>query len=210
VAVLGALSFALEVPDLDAGVKFYTDAGLVGRVEGEVARLRCEGQERDSIIYDGQPERFRHACETYQAEAAKVGINRKLGHGIAPLRKIYLGNSFEEAFDLAVATGGYWFNNYFSLWGINEQSRIPSDDPNKMVTFASDRECAQRMYDQGQMLCGTPDDVSRQLEALQRCHGDDGDVEYLIWEYWVAPNTPADQQLDQLHTFMDKVWPRFK
>lgn len=167
-------------------------------------------QQFTTIIYDGQPERFRHACETYQAEAAKVGINRKLGHGIAPLRKIYLGNSFEEAFDLAVATGGYWFNNYFSLWGINEQSRIPSDDPNKMVTFASDRECAQRMYDQGQMLCGTPDDVSRQLEALQRCHGDDGDVEYLIWEYWVAPNTPADQQLDQLHTFMDKVWPRFK
>ncbi len=52
-AVLGALSLTLEVPDLDAGVTFYTDAGLVADVEGEVARLRCEGQDRDSIVLLG-------------------------------------------------------------------------------------------------------------------------------------------------------------
>ena len=167
-------------------------------------------QQYTTIVYDGQPDRFRKACEDYQAEAAKVGLERKLGQGIAPLRKIYIGDTFEEAFELGVRTGGYWFNNYFSLWGVNEQSRIPSDDPNKMVTFSSDRECAQRMYDQGQMLCGTADDVSRQLDARHRCHGDDGDVEWLIWEYWVAPDTPRERQLDQLHLFMDKVWPRFK
>lgn len=52
-AVLGALSVTLEVPDLDPGVKFYTDAGLVGEVEGDVARLRCEGQNRDSVVLLG-------------------------------------------------------------------------------------------------------------------------------------------------------------
>ena len=52
-AVLGALSLTLEVPDVTPGVAFYTDAGLVADVEGQVARLRCEGQDRDSIILLG-------------------------------------------------------------------------------------------------------------------------------------------------------------
>ena len=52
-AVLGALSLTLEVPDTAPGVAFYTDAGLLADVEGEVARLRCEGQERDSIVLLG-------------------------------------------------------------------------------------------------------------------------------------------------------------
>jgi len=162
-----------------------------------------------TIIYDGEPDRFRKACEHYQSLAAEVGIHRRLGHGIAPLRKIYIGKTFEEAFDYGVETGGYWFNNYFSLWGVNEQSRIPSDDPNKLVTFKSDRECAQRMLDQGQMICGTPDDACRQLESLARCHAD-GELQNLVWEYWVPPDLAPGQHLDQLHLFMDKVWSRFK
>ena len=41
-AVLGALSITLEVPDVATGVAFYTDAGLVADVEGDVARLRAK------------------------------------------------------------------------------------------------------------------------------------------------------------------------
>lgn len=52
-AVLGILSFTLEVPDLDEGVRFYTDAGLVATVDGDIARLRCPGQNRDSITLVG-------------------------------------------------------------------------------------------------------------------------------------------------------------
>ncbi len=60
-AVLGALSLTLEVPDIAPGVAFYTDAGLVADVEGDVARLRCEGQERDSIILlGGRPKKRLH------------------------------------------------------------------------------------------------------------------------------------------------------
>lgn len=49
-AVLGALSLTLEVPELDAGIRFYTDAGLIADIEGDAARLRCPGQDRDSIV----------------------------------------------------------------------------------------------------------------------------------------------------------------
>ena len=58
-AVLGALCAVLEVPDLQPGVSFYTDAGLVAEVEGNVARFRCEGQDRASIILLGGAERKR-------------------------------------------------------------------------------------------------------------------------------------------------------
>lgn len=60
-AVLGALSFTLEVPDVAPGVAFYTDAGLLADVEGDVARLRCEGQDRDSILLlGGYPKKRLH------------------------------------------------------------------------------------------------------------------------------------------------------
>jgi catechol 2,3-dioxygenase-like lactoylglutathione lyase family enzyme len=49
-AVLGALSVTFEVPDLEPGVKFYTDAGLVGKIEGATAGFRCKDQARDSIV----------------------------------------------------------------------------------------------------------------------------------------------------------------
>ena len=58
-AVLGALSVTLEVPDLGPGVAFYTDAGLVAAVDGNVARFRCDGQDRDSVVLIGDAPRKR-------------------------------------------------------------------------------------------------------------------------------------------------------
>jgi len=163
----------------------------------------------NAIVYEGRPERFRKWCEDYRAEAAKTDPHVRLGQGIGAMRKIFLGDTFEEAFESAVQTAGYWFQNYFSYWGVNEVNRLPTDDPNKWVTFSSERECAQRMIETGQMMCGTPDDVSRQLESLSRCHGD-GELEWLVWEWWVAPGDTRDDQLKRLDMFVNEVWPRFK
>ena len=55
--VVRPLCFTLEVPSVDEGVTFYTDARLIADVakgEGsDVARLRCPGQDRDSIVLLG-------------------------------------------------------------------------------------------------------------------------------------------------------------
>lgn len=48
--VLGLSSVALEVPDVDAGVKFYSDAGLQHSMDGDVAHFRCAGQAADCLI----------------------------------------------------------------------------------------------------------------------------------------------------------------
>ena len=52
-AVLSALAVTLEVPDVAPGVAFYTDAGLSAQVDGGIARLRCAGQDRDSLVLLG-------------------------------------------------------------------------------------------------------------------------------------------------------------
>jgi catechol 2,3-dioxygenase-like lactoylglutathione lyase family enzyme len=52
-AVLGILSFTLEVPDLAPGVRFYSDAGLLVSSDGKLARCRCPGQERECIVLLG-------------------------------------------------------------------------------------------------------------------------------------------------------------
>lgn len=52
-AVLNLLSYTLEVPALDEGVRFYANAGLAAAVDGNVAMMRCLGQDRDSIVLIG-------------------------------------------------------------------------------------------------------------------------------------------------------------
>ena len=85
-AVLGALSVTLEVPDLDPGVRFYTDAGLVAEVRGDVASLRCPDQDRPSIVLvAGAPRKRLHhvslRAEDLDGIAAAV---EKHGGGVAP------------------------------------------------------------------------------------------------------------------------------
>lgn len=57
--VLGPLSYTLEVPSLDEGIKFYTDAGLEAESDGKIAKFRCVGQDRESIVLIGGAEKKR-------------------------------------------------------------------------------------------------------------------------------------------------------
>ena len=59
-AVQDVLSVTLDVPDVDVGTRFYTDAGLdIAPSDGEIARLRCAGHERASIVLRGGAPRKR-------------------------------------------------------------------------------------------------------------------------------------------------------
>lgn len=51
--VSGLLSVTLEVPSLDAGIEFYSAAGLVCKTEGAETQVFCMGQDRPSIIMIG-------------------------------------------------------------------------------------------------------------------------------------------------------------
>ena len=48
--VVGPYSYALEVPALDEGIQFYSDAGLHPSIEGNTAHFRCAGEEHASVV----------------------------------------------------------------------------------------------------------------------------------------------------------------
>jgi catechol 2,3-dioxygenase-like lactoylglutathione lyase family enzyme len=66
--VLGSHSVTLEVPNLDEGIRFYRDAGLEADVSGDIAHLRCMGQEREAIVLLGGHQRKRLHHVTLRAD----------------------------------------------------------------------------------------------------------------------------------------------
>lgn len=80
-AVLGPESLTLEVPNLAEGVKFYTDAGLLARVDGQVARFRCVGQERDCLTLIGGAARKRLHHVTLRADGVDEIAAKVAAHG---------------------------------------------------------------------------------------------------------------------------------
>jgi alkanesulfonate monooxygenase SsuD/methylene tetrahydromethanopterin reductase-like flavin-dependent oxidoreductase (luciferase family) len=153
---------------------------------------------------------FRQTTELYRDEARKAGRDVQLGDGIGAVAKVALGDTFEEAFELAVRTVGYWFRNFFGYFGINEGLRVKSD-PSGRLTFASDRDLTQRMYEQGALLCGTPAQVCEQMEEVSRCYAD-GKLEWFGWEFW-AQALPDDDAVDiqrrQIELYAKHVKPNF-
>jgi catechol 2,3-dioxygenase len=59
--VLEALSLTLEVPNLEAGIQFYADAGLQATVDRQAARFRCVGSDVDCVnLIGGAPKKRLH------------------------------------------------------------------------------------------------------------------------------------------------------
>jgi catechol 2,3-dioxygenase-like lactoylglutathione lyase family enzyme len=74
--VTGILSYTLEVPSLEAGIKFYGDAGLQRSVtEGDRASFRCPGQNSDcvSLIGGARSKRIHHIALRATGLAALAG-----------------------------------------------------------------------------------------------------------------------------------------
>lgn len=165
------------------------------------------------IMYEGRDAEFHEYAVQYRDIAAQNGRDLKIGEGIGADRCIVLGDSFEEAFKLAMETVVFEYHHYFNKFGMGEVYRTPEDPPDQIVTFKDERDGAQRMIDKGQLLCGTPDEVKRQMEGLHRCHGDgesEGELEWLVWQFFAQGTVSYDVQQRQLELFATKVWPEFK
>jgi alkanesulfonate monooxygenase SsuD/methylene tetrahydromethanopterin reductase-like flavin-dependent oxidoreductase (luciferase family) len=163
------------------------------------------------LIYRPQNDHFRAAAEAFREAAGEAGRELGLGEGIGSMRKLVLGDTYEEAFEIAVRGAGYWHNNFFGSFGMNEAFRRPSDDPTQMLRFDEDRDLVQRMVDVGDLLIGTPESVCEQLSGLLRCYGD-GDLEWFVWEFW-AQGLPGDENSEiaqrQIEMFGKHVLPEF-
>ncbi len=156
-----------------------------------------------------KPAQFRHWCEVYRDEAGKNGRSLALGESIAAGRSICLGDSYDEAFDIYTKSGAYVWFHYFGKFGFWEALRTDADDPDRPVAFTDVREIAQRLVESDAVLLGTPEDVQKQLEPLHRCHAD-GQLEWLVWEFFQQGTVPLDVQRRQLELFATRVLPAFQ
>jgi len=68
-AVLGVAGFALEVPDIDAGVAFYSAAGLVPACSGDQALLSCPGAPQPCVTLLSRGAQMRLHHVTLRADA---------------------------------------------------------------------------------------------------------------------------------------------
>jgi alkanesulfonate monooxygenase SsuD/methylene tetrahydromethanopterin reductase-like flavin-dependent oxidoreductase (luciferase family) len=161
-------------------------------------------------VFEASPEGFNQWCKVYQEESAKAGFDRPLGQNIGAVRAITIGDTYDEAFELAAKTTGYEYHNYFNLFGFGEVFRNESDDTSvRPLKFKDEAAATKRMIEKGYQLCGTVDDVKKQIAALVKCHGD-GALEWISWNFFYQGTVPYEEQARQLELFATKVWPEFK
>ncbi len=177
---------------------------------GMPSLINCAQNDFLPWIWEGNPEKFLHMCREYQRISGLHGRDYGLGRNCGAVRAITIGSSFDEAFQLAADTTGHDYQEYFGHFGFLELFRDPGDDPAvRPWRFKSNEEAVKRMIEKGYQLCGTVDEVKRQLEPLVRCHAD-GDLEWISWNFFYQGTTPRDVQDRQLELFTTKVWPEFR
>jgi alkanesulfonate monooxygenase SsuD/methylene tetrahydromethanopterin reductase-like flavin-dependent oxidoreductase (luciferase family) len=160
-------------------------------------------------VFEARPAEFLRWCETYRDRAEKAGYRFALGENMGAVRAITIGKTREEALALAARTTGFEYHEYFGPFGFLEVFRREGDTPKRPLMFADEAAATQRMVEFGYQLCGTIDDVKRQMEALARCHGN-GALGWLSWNFFYQGTVPWEIQEQQLELFVTKVWPEFK
>ncbi|HYC82120.1 MAG TPA: LLM class flavin-dependent oxidoreductase [Solirubrobacterales bacterium] len=161
------------------------------------------------LLLESKPDKFLEQCRKYKQTMEEAGRPVGLGEKVAAVRLITLGDSFEEAMDVATRTSGWDFYDYFAKFGFAELFRNEEDDPNEFVKFRDARHCAERMFEAGHLICGTTDEVNEQISELQKCYAD-GELEWLSWEFYQQGNISLDEQKRQMKMFADDVWPNFR
>nr|WP_239135236.1 LLM class flavin-dependent oxidoreductase [Streptomyces sp. SID12488] len=166
---------------------------------------------RTLLLAASSREKVRSITELYRDTARADGRDLRLGEGTGIVAKLFLGDTFEEAFDLAVQTSGYWYQDCFQAFGRNENLRT-ADDPHRPLCLDDARALTLRMHAAGRLLCGTADQVREQLKDVQTVYGG-GQLDWFVWEYWAQalPGVDApDIQREQLKTYAEQIMPTFR
>lgn len=161
-------------------------------------------------IWESDPAKFLHMCQEYARVARDHGHELALGENCGAVRAITIGDTWDEAFQLAADTTGHDYQEYFGRFGFLELFRNPEDDPNcRPLLFESNEAATKRMIEKGYQICGTVDQVKRHFEQLVKCHGN-GNLEWLSWNFFYQGTTPRHVQDRQLELFATKIMPEFR
>ncbi|WP_036510262.1 LLM class flavin-dependent oxidoreductase [Nocardia aobensis] len=166
---------------------------------------------RTLVFAAGNRERARQTAELYRDTANEAGRRLGLGQNFGMLVKIAFGDTYEEAFDYAARTYGFWYQNFFQKFRFTEVFRTAADDPTRPFDLGDERALTQRMIDSGHLLCGTAEQVLDQIAEVATVYGG-GKLDWLIYETW-GQSLPDDERAEshryQLSTYADQIMPAF-
>ncbi len=193
----------VPAPFQDPHPKFWQ-----GYAASESTVLRCAARGIVPFILVSKPDQLLEFCEKYRRIAADNGRNLALGEGVGVTRGVVFGKTQEEAYELGVQSIGYVFGEYLARFGFVELFRRPEDNPAFPLNLGGPRQLFQRLWEDGLVICGTPDDVKRQVEAVARCHGN-GNLEHFSWQLLSQGLAPRETTLEQLELFGKHIIPEF-
>ena len=134
--------------------------------------------------------------DVYREEATQAGRELAPGEGLGVLRDVIVADSDAEALELWGDSGAFCGAAWFAPFGFN-RGLIPPGRTEPLTP--------QEMMEQGLLLVGTPDTVSRQMERMLA----DTPVRWLFaWNY--NGLVPHDKLMRSLELFATKVMPRFE
>jgi alkanesulfonate monooxygenase SsuD/methylene tetrahydromethanopterin reductase-like flavin-dependent oxidoreductase (luciferase family) len=167
---------------------------------------------RTLVVASGNRERARQTAQLYRDTAREAGQDLRLGQNIGLLVKFAFGDTYEDAFDFAARTYGFWYHNFFQKFGFTEVFRTPADDPDRPFDLGDARALTQRMIESGQLLCGTAGQVRDQIAEVASVYSG-GALDWLIYETW-GQSLPDDERSDihryQLSTYAKEIMPAFR
>jgi alkanesulfonate monooxygenase SsuD/methylene tetrahydromethanopterin reductase-like flavin-dependent oxidoreductase (luciferase family) len=161
------------------------------------------------LMLVGDRERTIEVAKLYRDEAKEAGRSLALGENIGVVAKVVVGETFDEAFDLSARTAGYFYQNFFSNFGITQMYRNASDGAG-MFQAADERALSQRMIERGDLICGTAEQVHEGLSELHNLYGH-GTLDWFVWESFTQ-TLPDDEFGEvahgQLKTVAEDILPK--
>jgi alkanesulfonate monooxygenase SsuD/methylene tetrahydromethanopterin reductase-like flavin-dependent oxidoreductase (luciferase family) len=163
---------------------------------------RCAREGITPFAFATSPESFVQLCNVYRDAAIDAGRQLRLGESMGTVNSVTFGSSYDEAFELGAKTCGLTFYLYFKWFGFLEGMRREGDPEGFPVDFGGPEETFQRLVDSGFALCGTVDDVKKQMEPISRCFND-GKLDWFCWNFFAQGLVPLEEQRRQIEQFAE-------
>lgn len=155
----------------------------------------CAREEVTAILAPVRPALEQQLYEVYREEAAAAGRELAPGEGLGVLRDVIVADTDEEAYALWRNSGAFVGAAWFEPFHFGDALIDPE---------TGERPTVPEMMEQGLMLVGSPDTVTRQIEAMLNYLP----VQWIFaWQY--IGLIPHDKLMRSLELFATKVLPRF-
>jgi alkanesulfonate monooxygenase SsuD/methylene tetrahydromethanopterin reductase-like flavin-dependent oxidoreductase (luciferase family) len=160
------------------------------------------------LILTCWPSDFRALCETYRDLAAEAGRDLKLGESVGAMRPVAFGDTTQEAIDRMERNNMRAYKEYFGPFGYFEICRYPEDEEEYPEMLPEEEKTIERYIGTHFGLAGTPDEVKRKFEELQKIHGDDGELEWFVW-FFDQGHMPLDEGKRQMELYAEHILSEF-